>query len=141
MYIESKRIAELILQKLFYTEIKKVLIDDLLQLPSLDRRKTILLEIMLRLSYLDDNLLKCYTQTDGEIAKLLLAYGLLQADDFFEFMCDIYLEKIFLLDSTLEKISTFFERKVYQSSNVAKWATITKIRLVNGYMKTLKKMG
>ncbi|MEG1045589.1 DUF1819 family protein [Carnobacterium sp.] len=145
MYIESKRIAELILQKLSFTEIeKKVLIDDLLQLPSLDRRKTILREIMLRLSYLDDNLLTYFTQTDGETAKLLLAYGLLQADDlFFEFMREIYLEKILLLDFTLEKkeISAFFERKAEQSPKVAKWATITKIRLVNGYMQTLNEIG
>lgn len=95
MYIESKRIAEMLLQGKAEEERRYEAIElNAIQMPSLDRRKTSYKEISHRLSFLDEYLLEKFMNSDADTAKAILAYAILQADQLsYEFMRKVYLEK------------------------------------------------
>ena len=97
MYIESKRIAEMMLQGKTEDERRYEVIElNAIQMPSLDRRKTSYKEISHRLSFLDEYLLEKFISSDSDTSKAILAYAILQADQlYFEFMREVYLEKIY----------------------------------------------
>ena len=145
MNIESKRIAEMILQgkteeERWYEAIEL----NALQMPSLDRRKTSYKEISHRLSFLDDFLLEKFMNSDADTAKAILAYAILQADQlYYEFMREIYLEKILLLQKDLAKkeVINFLYKKAEQSEVVAKWADNTKERLAVGFIQMMRESG
>ena len=145
MYIESKRIAEMILQgkteeERWYEAIEL----NALQMPSPDRRKTSYKEISHRLSFLDEFLLEKFMNSDADTAKAILAYAILQADQlYYEFMREIYLEKILLLQKDLAKkeVINFLYKKAEQSEVVAKWADNTKERLAVGFIQMMRESG
>ena len=105
MNIESKRIAEMMLQGKSEEERRYEAVElNAIQMPSLDRRKTSYKEISHRLSFLDDFLLEKFMNSDADTAKAILAYAILQADQlYYEFMREIYLEKILLLGQIIQK--------------------------------------
>lgn len=145
MYIESKRIAEMMLQGKTEEERRYEAIElNAIQMPSLDRRKTSYKEISHRLSYLDDFLLEKFMNSDADTAKAILAYAVLQADQlYYEFMREIYLEKILLLQKDLAKkeVINFLYKKAEQSEVVDKWADNTKDRLAGGFIQMMRESG
>lgn len=145
MYIESKRIAEMMLQGKTEEERRYEAIElNAIQMPSLDRRKTSYKEINHRLSFLDDFLLEKFMSSDADTAKAILAYAILQADQlYYEFMREIYLEKILLLQKDLAKkeVINFLYKKAEQSEVVAKWADNTKERLAVGFIQMMRESG
>lgn len=145
MYIESKRIAEMMLQGKTEEERRYEAIElNAIQMPSLDRRKTSYKEISHRLSFLDDFLLEKFMNSDADTAKAILAYAILQADQlYYEFMREIYLEKILLLQKDLAKkeVINFLYKKAEQSEVVAKWADNTKERLGGGFVQMMRESG
>lgn len=145
MYIESKRIAEMILQGKTEEDRRYEAIElNAIQMPSLDRRKTSYKEISHRLSFLDDFLLEKFMNSDADTAKAILAYAILQADQlYYEFMREIYLEKILLLQKDLAKkeVINFLYKKAEQSEVVAKWADNTKERLAGGFIQMMRESG
>ena len=145
MYIESKRIAEMMLQGKSEEERRYEAVElNAIQMPSLDRRKTSYKEISHRLSFLDDFLLEKFMNSDADTAKAILAYAILQADQlYYEFMREIYLEKILLLQKDLAKkeVINFLYKKAEQSEVVAKWADNTKERLAVGINKKMRESG
>ena len=142
MYIESKRIAEMMLQGKSEEERRYEAVElNAIQMPSLDRRKTSYKEISHRLSFLDDFLLEKFMNSDADTAKAILAYAILQADQlYYEFMREIYLEKILLLQKDLAKkeVINFLYKKAEQSEVVAKWADNTKERLASGFIQMMR---
>jgi len=145
MYIESKRIAEMILQGKTEEERRSEAIElNAIQMPSLDRRKTSYKEISHRLSFLDDFLLEKFMDSDADTAKAILAYAILQADQlYYEFMREIYLEKILLLQKDLAKkeVINYLYKKAEQSEVVAKWGDNTKDRLAGGFVQMMRESG
>ena len=145
MYIESKRIAEMMLQGKSEEERRYEAVElNAIQMPSLDRRKTSYKEISHRLSFLDDFLLEKFMNSDADTAKAILAYAILQADQlYYEFMREIYLEKILLLQKDLAKkeVINFLYTKAEQSEVVAKWADNTKERLAVGFIQMMRESG
>ena len=145
MYIESKRIAEMMLQGKSEEERRYEAVElNAIQMPSLDRRKTSYKEISHRLSFLDDFLLEKFMNSDADTAKAILAYAILQADQlYYEFMREIYLEKILLLQKDLAKkeVINFLYKKAEQSEVVAKWADNTKERLAVGFIQMMRESG
>lgn len=95
MYIERKRSAEMTLQGKTEEELRYEAIElNVIQMSSLDRRKTAYKEISHRLSFLDEYLLEKFMNSDADTAKAILAYAILQADQlYYEFMRKVYLEK------------------------------------------------
>lgn len=145
MNIESKRIAEMMLQGKSEEERRYEAVElNAIQMPSLDRRKTSYKEISHRLSFLDDFLLEKFMISDADTAKAILAYAILQADHlYYEFMREIYLEKILLLQKDLAKkeVINFLYKKAEQSEVVAKWADNTKERLAVGFIQMMRESG
>ena len=145
MNIESKRIAEMMLQGKSEEERRYEAVElNAIQMPSLDRRKTSYKEISHRLSFLDDFLLEKFMNSDADTAKAILAYAILQADQlYYEFMREIYLEKILLLQKDLAKkeVINFLYKKAEQSEVVAKWAHNTKERLAVGFIQMMRESG
>lgn len=145
MNIESKRIAEMMLQGKSEEERRYEAVElNAIQMPSLDRRKTSYKEISHRLSFLDDFLLEKFMNSDADTAKAILAYSILQADQlYYEFMREIYLEKILLLQKDLAKkeVINFLYKKAEQSEVVAKWADNTKERLAVGFIQMMRESG
>ena len=145
MNIESKRIAEMMLQGKSEEERRYEAVElNAIQMPSLDRRKTSYKEISHRLSLLDDFLLEKFMNSDADTAKAILAYAILQADQlYYEFMREIYLEKILLLQKDLAKkeVINFLYKKAEQSEVVAKWADNTKERLAVGFIQMMRESG
>ena len=145
MNIESKRIAEMMLQGKSEEERRYEAVElNAIQMPSLDRRKTSYKEISHRLSFLDDFLLEKFMNSDADTAKAILAYAILQADQlYYEFMREIYLEKILLLQKDLAKkeVINFLYKKAEQSEVVAKWADNTKERLAVGFIQMMRESG
>ena len=142
MYIESKRIAEMMLQGKTEEERRYEAIElNAIQMPSLDRRKTSYKEISHRLSFLDEFLLEKFMNSDADTSKAILAYAILQVDQlYYEFMREIYLEKILLLQKDLAKkeVINFLYKKAEQSEVVAKWADNTKERLASGFIQMMR---
>ena len=145
MNIASKRIAEMMLQGKSEEERRYEAVElNAIQMPSLDRRKTSYKEISHRLSFLDDFLLEKFMNSDADTAKAILAYAILQADQlYYEFMREIYLEKILLLQKDLAKkeVINFLYKKAEQSEVVAKWADNTKERLAVGFIQMMRESG
>lgn len=145
MYIESKRIAEMMLQGKTEEERRYEAIElNAIQMPSLDRRKTSYKEISHRLSFLDEFLLGKFISSDADTSKAILAFAILQADQlYYEFMREIYLEKILLLQKDLAKkeVINFLYKKGEQSEVVAKWADATKERLAVGFIQMMRESG
>ena len=145
MNIESKRIAEMMLQGKSEEERRYEAVElNAIQMPSLDRRKTSYKEISHRLSFLDDFLLEKFMNSDADTAKAILAYAILQADQlYYEFMREIYLEKILLLQKDLAKkeVINFLYKKAEQSEDVAKWADNTKGRLAVVFIHMMRESG
>ena len=145
MNIESKRIAEMMLQGKSEEERRYEAVElNAIQMPSLDRRKTSYKEISHRLSFLDDFLLEKFMNSDADTAKAILAYAILQADQlYYEFMREIYLERILLLQKDLAKkeVINFLYKKAEQSEVVAKWADNTKERLAVGFIQMMRESG
>ena len=145
MNIESKRIAEMMLQGKSEEERRYEAVElNAIQMPSLDQRKTSYKEISHRLSFLDDFLLEKFMNSDADTAKAILAYAILQADQlYYEFMREIYLEKILLLQKDLAKkeVINFLYKKAEQSEVVAKWADNTKERLAVGFIQMMRESG
>lgn len=145
MYIESKRIAEMMLQEKTEEERRYEAIElNALQMPSPDRRATSYREISYRLSFLDEFLLEKFIKSDADTAKAILAYAVLQADQlYYEFMREVYLEKILLLQKELTKkeVINFLYKKAEQSEVVAKWADNTKERLASGFLQVMRESG
>jgi hypothetical protein len=145
MYIESKRVAEALLAGKSEEERRHEVIElNALQMPSLDRRKTSYNEISHRLSFLDEYLLEKFMNSDSDTSKAILAYAILQADQlYFEFMREVYLEKILLLQKELTKkeVINFLYKKAEQSEVVNKWGDNTKERLAVGFMQMMRESG
>lgn len=145
MYYETKVIAALLISGFSEKEIKKkVLEDNILQLPSLDRRGRFYSEIVKRLSYLDDYLLGQFDESDPLTAKALLMYTILKKDQlFYEWMKEVVFDKFLIMETTLSKKETdyFFELKSEQSDTIKKWENGTKIRLRDAYHQVLNDIG
>lgn len=145
MYYETKIIANLLDSGLSEKEIEsKVLKENILQLPSLDRTGRFYREILKRLSYLDNYLSKQFTITDPVTAKMLLLYVLLKKDKlFFEWMREIIFDKFLIMNMRLSKNETdyFFELKGEQSTTVKNWTPNTKSKLRDAYHQVLKETG
>lgn len=145
MYHETRLIASLLKNNFSESDIRdKVLYDNILQLPSINRAGNFCSEILKRLSYLDDYLLEQFDESDSLTARALLLYTLLKKDQlFFEWMKELVFDKFLIMERVLSKQETdyFFELKSEQSETVKNWTMQTKLRLRDAYHQVLKDAG
>ncbi len=145
LFKETKKAAYLINQGFKDFEIKdKARNDNIFQVNTEARRSEIASIVLQRLKALDDFLIEKIV--DGEIgtSKQVVIYAIMKTDRlFFEFMYEVFREKMLLRDFTLQDkdFNIFFDRKKEQSERVASWTDYTFYKLKQVYIRILFEAG
>ena len=144
-FLESKKTAQCMLDGLSKKEIIELTIkDNIYQVDSEYRSKTIANAIYARLEILPNALLKAIVNSDITTSKFLVLISIMKTDRlFFEFMHEVFRNKIILGDFFLTErdINVFFEAKKAQSEIVDNWVDKTIINLKSRYLTVLNFAG
>jgi len=145
LFREMKKAAELINKGLKEFEIKnKAKNDNIFQVNTETRRSEIASTVMRRLKALDDFLIDKLANGEIDTSKQIVVYAIMKTDRlFFEFMYEVFREKILLRDFTLQDkdFNIFFDRKKEQSERVASWDDYTFYKLKQVYIRILFEAG
>ncbi len=145
LYKETKKVATLTKQGVHIDEIRnKSVEDNIFQLESEARKKEVASIIVTRLKDLDKFIIDKISEGNVETSKILVLYAIIKTDRlFFEFMNEIYKEKLLLRDLFLrdKDFNTFFQSKREQSEKVASWTEYTFKKLKQVYVRILFECG
>lgn len=145
LYKETKKASSLINRGLSIEEIKgKSLEDNIFQLESEARKKEVASIITARLKNLDEHIIYSIENSNIETSKVLVLYAILKTDRlFFEFINEVYKEKILLKDLFIrdKDFGVFFQNKREQSEKVASWSEYTFKKLKQVYIRILFESG
>lgn len=145
LYKETKKAAILIKQGFTVDGIKRKSIEDnIFQLESESRKKEVASIIVARLKDLDKFIIDKISEGNVETSKILVLYAIIKTDRlFFEFMNEVYREKLLLRDLFLrdKDFNIFFQNKREQSEKVASWSEYTFKKLKQVYVKILFECG
>ena len=100
--------------------------------------------VLTRLNTLDEYLLYKVANGDIETAKQITIYSIMKSDKFFfEFMNEIYKDKIVLRDYKINDsdINIFIQRKQEQITEISKWTESTLKKLKSQYTSMLSEAG
>jgi len=144
-YLESKKTAQYMLEGLSRKEIVELAINDnLYQVDSEYRSKTIANAIYTRLDSLPKPLLEAIIKSDIATSKILVLISIMRTDRlFFEYMYEVFRNKIILGEYKLKDrdFNIFFDGKKIQSDVVNSWVYTTIRRLKSEYLKMLIESG
>jgi len=144
-YLESKKTAKYMLDGLSRKEIVELAIsDNIYQVDSEYRSKTIANAIYSRLDSLPKTLLETIVNSDINTSKILVLISIMKTDRlFFEFMHEVFRTKIILGDFSITErdINVFFQGKKAQSEIVDNWVDKTIINLKSRYLTVLNFAG
>jgi hypothetical protein len=96
------------------------------------------------LKAIDDFLVEKIVNGEIGTSKQIVVYSIMKTDRlFFEFMYEVFREKILMGDSTLQDkdFDIFFSRKKEQSKKVASWTNYTFYKLKQVYIRILFEAG
>ncbi len=145
LYKETKKAVTLINTGLDMMGIKKESLENnIFQLESEARKKEVASIIVARLKDLDNYILNKIENSNVETSKVLVLYAIVKTDRlFFEFMNEVYKEKILLKDLYIrdKDFGVFFQNKREQSEKVASWAEYTFKKLKQVYIRILFESG
>lgn len=145
LYLETKKVADLMNQGLNTFEIKeKAIHENIFQVKTETRKKEIASIIISRLKDLDDFLVEKMAHGDSETSKMLVLYSIMKTDRlFFEFMYEVFREKLILKDSFLKDkdFHLFFDSKKQQNNKIASWNDYTFYKLKQVYIRILHEAG
>lgn len=144
-FIESKKIAELILEGKSKKEIMEIAIEkNIFQVETNTRIKQIVNGVYKRLSSFPKEVLECFINVDVNSAKVFVLISILKNDKlFFEFMHEVFREHILIGDLTLKNrdFDIFMDNKSFQSEIIENWTDDTVARLKRGYRNMLSEAG
>jgi len=145
LYLELKKACNLKIQSLDENEIRnKAIEENIFALSSETRKKEIASAVVNRLKGLDDYLIDKIANGNLQTSKQLALYSILKTDRlFFEFMKEVYREKILLKDYILtdKDFNVFFRRKSEQSEKIVNWVDYTYYKLGQVYKRILTEAG
>ncbi|WP_286908247.1 DUF1819 family protein [Clostridium sp. UBA1652] len=145
LYKETKKASSLINAGIRVDEIKsKSLEDNIFQFESEARKKEVASIVIARLKSLDEQIIYSIENTNIETSKILVLYSILKTDRlFFEFINEVYKEKILLKDLIIrdKDFGVFFQNKREQSEKVASWSEYTFKKLKQVYIRILFESG
>lgn len=145
LYKETKKASILIKQGFEVNDIKnKSIEDNIFQIESEARKKEVASIIVARLKDLDKFIIDKISEGNIETSKMLVLYAIIKTDRlFFEFMNEVYKEKLLLRDLFLrdKDFNAFFQSKREQSEKVASWTEITLKKLKQVYVRILFECG
>ena len=136
-FVEFKKVIKLINEGKTDDEIKELCINENLFGAAKEyRAKRMYGYIWKRVKKLDDNLIQLFLSSDLQTQKLINLIAILRGDRlFFEFVFEVYREKILLGIPNLEDkdANIFFNNKEIQTEDVAKLTDATRKRLRSAY--------
>lgn len=145
LYKETKKAVSLVNKGLDVGGIKeKSLEDNIFQLESEARKKEVASIITSRIKELDSYILDKIENSNIETSKVLVLYAIAKTDRlFFEFLNEVYKEKIVLKDFFIrdKDFGVFFQNKREQSEKVASWSEYTFKKLKQVYIRILFESG
>lgn len=144
-YLEFKKAAHLKLQGLGEKDIKnKAIEDNIFSVNTEARKREVASTVINRIKPLDDYILNKIVNGNVQTSKQLVLYSILKTDRlFFEFMKEVYREKILIKDFILtdKDFNVFFRRKAEQSEKIASWKDYTYYKLGQVYRRILSEAG
>lgn len=144
-FLESKKVAELILEGYSKEEILNVALENnIFQVETERRVRDITNTTYRRLKSFPEEVLEYFVRVDVNSAKVFVLISVLKSDKlFFEFMYEVFREHIVLGDLTLKNkdFEMFFDNKSYQSDIVSEWVDETLGRLKRAYNIMLSEAG
>lgn len=145
LYKETKTAVSLINKGFSLNKIKEEsLKSNIFQVESETRMKEVASIITTRLKGLDDFLFDKIESSNIETSKAIVLYAILKNDRlFFEFMNEVFKEKIVLKDLFIrdKDFTSFFEEKKIQSIRVNSWSEYTFKKLKQVYIRILFESG
>jgi hypothetical protein len=145
LYLELRKACALKIQGFDYNEIKeKSLEENIFAVKTEARKKAVASTVINRINKLDDFTLEKIIHGNLQTSKQLALYSILKTDRlFFEFMKEVYREKILLKDYKLtdKDFSVFFRRKSEQNEKIATWVDYTFYKLGQVYKRILTEAG
>lgn len=145
LYLELKKAAQLKIQGLDEKEIKyKAIEENIFAVNTETRKKEIASTVIGRIEELDMYMLDKVVNGSLQTSKQLALYSILKTDRlFFEFMKEVYREKILLKDFIItdKDFNIFFRRKAEQSEQIASWKDYTLYKLKQVYKRVLSEAG
>lgn len=118
--------------------------DNIYQLKAIDRRKRACRCILKRLDALPKEIVEKLNVMDMSSAKIIVLISIMRTDLlFFEFVYEVYRQKIILGERTLDNkdLNLFFDYKYEQSEIIQKWSDSGIKKLKNCYTKILNEAG
>ena len=144
-YVESKKTAKYLVQGLSRKEIVELAIEkNIYQAETDNRKKRIANTCVTRLIDFPTIILEDIINSDITSSKMLVLISILKKDKlFFEFMHEVFRNKIFLGETDMEKkdLNSFFNNKKLQSEIVNSWVPTTIQKLKLEYIKVLRESG
>jgi hypothetical protein len=144
-YIEAKKTAKYLLDGLDKSTIKNLAINENIYQTSTDYRAAqVFNAVYVRLGTLDEVLVARIVNADVATSKILVAVSIMKSDRlFFEFMYEVFREKLILGDYTLRDrdSNVFWANRKAQSEIVAGWTAATIERLKQCYTRILYEAG
>lgn len=145
LYKETRKAASLVNNGLQIDDLKnESLKNNIFQVDTETRMKELASIITVRLKELDEYLIQKIESSNIETSKMIVLFAILKNDRlFFEFMNEIYKEKILLKDLYLrdKDFNTFFQNKREQSDKVNSWSEYTFKKLKQVYIRILFESG
>ena len=144
-FAEFRKVVALLNQGQTLSEIKQMnLRDNLFAAPTQTRAVQIFNTVSTRVKELDASFLALFEDCDISNQKFIVLLAIMRSDRlFFEFMYEVYREKLLLGMDTLadSDIAIFFKNKQLQSEKVARWTEATLKNLQKAYKGILVEAG
>ncbi|MBU5317586.1 DUF1819 family protein [Clostridium bornimense] len=145
LFKETKKAITFINKGMDLNSIKeKSLEDNIFQVESATRKKELASIITTRLQFIDSFIIDKIRNSNIDTAKVLVLYMIIKSDRlFFEFINEVYKEKIILKDLFIrdKDFYVFFQNKREQSERVADWTEYTFMKLKQVYIRILYESG
>lgn len=145
LYLEFKKASYLKIQGLSEDDIKdKAIEENIFSVNTENRKREISSTVINRIEVLDVYILERIVSGNLQTSKQLALYSILKTDRlFFEFIKEVYREKMLLKDSLIKDkdFNIFFRRKAEQSERIAQWKDYTFYKLKQVYKRILLEAG
>lgn len=142
---ESRKVASLVVKGFKDCEIKnKAKDDNIFQVNTETRRSEIASIVLRRVKAIDNFFIDKLANGDIATGKQIVVYAIMKTDRlFFEFMYEVFREKLLLRDFTLQDkdFNIFFNRKIEQNEKVASWDDYTIYKIKQVYIRILFEAG
>lgn len=145
LYLELKKASQLKKQGLDEETIRnKAIEENIFAVNTEARKREIASTVINRIEGLDNYILDKIVNGSLQTSKQLAIYSILKTDRlFFEFMKEVYKEKLLLKDFIItdKDFNVFFRRKAEQSDQIAEWKDYTFYKLKQVYKRVLSESG